>query len=164
MTVDHRFAEVITSEQQLRAVMGSPLPHALNKEMSQIDGHCRAFIGRSPFVLVSSCDAAGNMDISQHGRRWRACLRMPVAWSITPSCRFQLRRCRLGSMRATVQGFIEIRTNGWAVRAKDGRADALRSCLGERQLPARPRAAQGRPLLERQPRYPLLSSSHPALL
>jgi uncharacterized protein len=67
MTVDRHFAEVITSEQQLRAVMGSPLPHALNKEISLIDGHCRAFIGRSPFVLVSSCDAAGNMDISPKG-------------------------------------------------------------------------------------------------
>jgi antitoxin PrlF len=30
------------------------------------------------------------------------------------------------------------------VGAKDGRADAVRSCRSERQLPARPRAAQGR--------------------
>jgi uncharacterized protein len=67
MTVNPCFTEVIRSEQELRAVMGFPLPHARNKEIAQLDGHCRAFIGRSPFVLVSSHDAAGNMDISPKG-------------------------------------------------------------------------------------------------
>lgn len=63
----HRFVDVVTSEKELRAVLGSPLPHALKKEISHLDRHCRDFIGRSPFVLVSSCDAEGNMDISPKG-------------------------------------------------------------------------------------------------
>jgi uncharacterized protein len=67
MAAEPRFADVITSERQLRTVLGAPLPHALSKEISQLDEHCRAFIGRSPFVLVSSCDAAGQMDISPKG-------------------------------------------------------------------------------------------------
>jgi len=63
----HRFVDVITSEQELRAVIGSPLPHALQKEISHLDRHCLDFIGRSPFVLVASCDAVGRMDISPKG-------------------------------------------------------------------------------------------------
>ena len=66
-TSEGRFNDVVTSEQQLRAVLGLPLPHALKKEITQLDGHCRDFIARSPFVVVSSSDAAGNMDVSPKG-------------------------------------------------------------------------------------------------
>ena len=31
------------------------------------DDHCRAFIARSPFLFVASCDADGNMDVSPRG-------------------------------------------------------------------------------------------------
>jgi uncharacterized protein len=66
-TIDGRFTEVVRSEKQLRSVLGSPLPHALRKEIAFLDPHCRDFIARSPFVFVSSCDAAGRMDISPKG-------------------------------------------------------------------------------------------------
>ncbi len=62
-----RFEEVVTSQEQLRDVLGSPLPRAIDKEIASLDAHCRAFISRSPFVLVSSCDAEGRMDVSPKG-------------------------------------------------------------------------------------------------
>lgn len=62
-----RFADVITSEAQVRAVMGEPSLRAARKETSSLNEHCRAFIARSPFVLVSSADAEGRMDVSPKG-------------------------------------------------------------------------------------------------
>jgi PPOX class probable FMN-dependent enzyme len=62
-----RFSEVVSSETELRAVMGEPAARALQKEIPSIDAHCRAFIARSPFVLISSCDAQGRMDVSPKG-------------------------------------------------------------------------------------------------
>ena len=62
-----QFAEPITSEEQLRAVTGWPAPRALEKELTTLDVHCRAIISKSPFVLISSCDAEGRMDVSPKG-------------------------------------------------------------------------------------------------
>ena len=67
MTSPLRFSDPITSEEQLLAVLGLPLPRSIAKEISKLDAHCRGFISRSPFVFVSSCDAAGRMDISPKG-------------------------------------------------------------------------------------------------
>lgn len=52
---------------QLRNISGSPSQRVLKKQLSSLDIHCRAFIERSPFVLISSSDASGNMDISPRG-------------------------------------------------------------------------------------------------
>ena len=67
MDLRNRFAEVIASEEQLRAVMGGPSDRAARKEIVFLDQHCRAFISRSPFVLVGSSDAEGRMDVSPKG-------------------------------------------------------------------------------------------------
>ena len=67
MDLAMRFDGVITSEEQLLAVLGSPLPHALKKEISDLDAHCREFIARSTFLLVASSDATGRMDVSPKG-------------------------------------------------------------------------------------------------
>src|SRR6185369_10797109 len=63
----YQFADVIDSEAELRAVIGTPLQRALDKAIPALDDYCKAFIARSPFVLIASCDAAGNMDISPKG-------------------------------------------------------------------------------------------------
>lgn len=34
-----------------------------------MDGHCRSFIGKSPFVLIGSSDGAGNADVTPKGDR-----------------------------------------------------------------------------------------------
>ena len=62
------FDATITSQAQLRELMGEPVhPIVVAKTMSALDGHCRTFIARSPFVLISSADGDGRMDISPKG-------------------------------------------------------------------------------------------------
>jgi PPOX class probable FMN-dependent enzyme len=62
-----RAADIITSEAQLRAIIGAAFPRALRKEITSLDVHCRAIIAQSPFVLISSSDAAGRQDVSPKG-------------------------------------------------------------------------------------------------
>ncbi len=62
-----RFDEVVTSEAQLRTLIGQPSHRVLAKHVTSLDGHCRSFIGRCPFVLVASADERGKLDISPKG-------------------------------------------------------------------------------------------------
>ena len=61
------FNEVVTSEEQFRAVMGNPMAPVVKKEISYLDKNCRTFIAKCPFILISSCDGEGRMDISPKG-------------------------------------------------------------------------------------------------
>jgi PPOX class probable FMN-dependent enzyme len=61
------FSHIITSEDQLREVIGYPSHRVTQKTLSALDNHCRAFIAKSPFLLIASSDAQGNMDISPKG-------------------------------------------------------------------------------------------------
>jgi PPOX class probable FMN-dependent enzyme len=61
------FSDMITSEKQLREVMGYPVQRVVDKTLSALDEHCRAFIARSPFLLIASADASGNVDVSPKG-------------------------------------------------------------------------------------------------
>ena len=60
-------SDLIATEAQLRAVLGHPSQRALDKQIDTLDEHCRAFIAASPFVLLATGDAAGNMDVSPKG-------------------------------------------------------------------------------------------------
>lgn len=51
----------------LRALYAAPKERALKKQLSALDGHCRRFIGLSPFVVVATAGAAGAMDASPRG-------------------------------------------------------------------------------------------------
>ena len=62
-----RFREVITDPAELRKLMGDPPPPCVAKTLRSLDAHCRSFIARSPFVLISSCNKQGQMDISPKG-------------------------------------------------------------------------------------------------
>jgi PPOX class probable FMN-dependent enzyme len=62
-----KFSEVVTTEAEIRAVLGDPSPHVLTKATAVFDDRCRAFIARCPFLLIASSDADGNMDISPKG-------------------------------------------------------------------------------------------------
>jgi uncharacterized protein len=61
------FSEIITTEEQLREILGYPSHVAANKAVTTLDEHCRSFIASSPFMLIASSDAEGNMDISPKG-------------------------------------------------------------------------------------------------
>ena len=51
---EYQFAEVIGSEEELRAIIGTPLQRAIDKANESLDEYCRAFIARSPFLLIAS--------------------------------------------------------------------------------------------------------------
>jgi len=62
------FNDLVESEAQLRALMGDPVaPPVVEKTLTSLDRHCRAFVGRSPFVLIASSDSDGRMDVSPKG-------------------------------------------------------------------------------------------------
>jgi uncharacterized protein len=63
----HRFRDAITSEEQLRSVLGQPTERATAKVMRVIDDHARRFIAHAPFVFVASAGADGMLDISPKG-------------------------------------------------------------------------------------------------
>lgn len=63
--------DFIASHEELRRIYKTPEPDAgsIRKEMKTLDGHCRAFIARSPFVLIGSSDGKGNADVTPKGDR-----------------------------------------------------------------------------------------------
>lgn len=62
-----RFSDVVTSEEELREVLGEPSPRAGAKVISVVDDFAARFIAASPFVLLATADADGAMDISPKG-------------------------------------------------------------------------------------------------
>lgn len=65
--IDTMFADVVTTEAQLRAHIGHPSHRVLAKHVTALDVHSRAFIARSPLVLIASANGAGSMDVSPKG-------------------------------------------------------------------------------------------------
>ena len=63
--------EFVTSREQLRTIYKTPRPTdgSIRKELKALDGHCRSFIGKSPFVLIGSSDGSGNSDVTPRGDR-----------------------------------------------------------------------------------------------
>jgi PPOX class probable FMN-dependent enzyme len=61
------FKRVIQNEAELREILGYAGNAAQNKVIPEIDEICRAFIEKSPFVLLGSTNANGNMDVSPKG-------------------------------------------------------------------------------------------------
>jgi len=62
-----KFEEVITSEEELREIMGHPSEVVQRKAIDHIDEHCRLFIEQCPFIVISSSDSNGNLDASPKG-------------------------------------------------------------------------------------------------
>ena len=65
--MSYQFDEVITSLARIRELLGTPSERAIKKERSQLERHSRAFIAKSPFVLIASSDAGGHLDVSPKG-------------------------------------------------------------------------------------------------
>jgi len=57
----------ITTLAALRAVYAAPNERAVRKQIPALDEHCRKFIELSPFLILSTCDKAHNMDASPRG-------------------------------------------------------------------------------------------------
>src|SRR5213594_2046599 len=61
------FKHVVTTESELRDLLGSPSQRAIKKDVAVLDEHCRAFIARSPFLLLATSSATGRCDVSPKG-------------------------------------------------------------------------------------------------
>ena len=59
--------DIIDDSQQLRELYGAPSERSLKKQLSRFDKHCRAFIARSPFLVIASSDPSGRCDASPKG-------------------------------------------------------------------------------------------------
>lgn len=61
------FEKVITSEEELREIMGYPNEIVTRKTINYIDQHCKSFIEKSPFITIATSDLQGNFDVSPKG-------------------------------------------------------------------------------------------------
>ena len=62
-----RFQDVVTSDAELRAIVGHPPQRSVDKVVRVIDEHCRRFITHAPFVFVASAGTDGMIDVSPKG-------------------------------------------------------------------------------------------------
>lgn len=61
------FEHLVASEEELRRIVGSPGPRAVQKARGALDAHCVAFIEHSPFVLLATSADDGRCDVSPKG-------------------------------------------------------------------------------------------------
>lgn len=61
------FKNEITTVEQLRDIYPEPHDAVVAKTLYKLDKHCGSFIGRSPFMVIASSDAQGNVDVSPKG-------------------------------------------------------------------------------------------------
>jgi PPOX class probable FMN-dependent enzyme len=57
----------VTDIAALRALYAPPVERAVRKQLAALDVHCRRFVSLSPFLVISSVDAAGQLDASPRG-------------------------------------------------------------------------------------------------
>lgn len=63
----HQFMNCVTTEAELRALVGEPRELVIKKQLPALDRHCRAFIALSPFLLIGTANADGDCDVSPRG-------------------------------------------------------------------------------------------------
>lgn len=61
------FKDVVTSLDELRAMLGEPSELALKKQLDRLDEHCRTFLAKAPFALLATSDREGRLDVSPKG-------------------------------------------------------------------------------------------------
>ncbi len=69
-TGDARFSDfndIVTSVDEIRDAIGEPLSPIVEKVIDRLDDVCRAFIEKSPFVVIASANSDGDPDISPKG-------------------------------------------------------------------------------------------------
>jgi PPOX class probable FMN-dependent enzyme len=61
------FEKIISTEEELREIMGHPTEIVTRKTINYIDEHCRNFIEKSPFITIATSDLNRNFDVSPKG-------------------------------------------------------------------------------------------------
>lgn len=59
--------EIVEDLAEIRQIYGAPTERAVKKQLTRLDRHSRAFIARSPFVVIASTDPSGRCDASPKG-------------------------------------------------------------------------------------------------
>jgi uncharacterized protein len=65
--VPYEPTDVVRTADEIRELFGAVRELSANKIIDHIDAHCRAWIERAPFVVISTVDRAGRMDVSPKG-------------------------------------------------------------------------------------------------
>jgi uncharacterized protein len=65
--MEWKFDNIITTEEELRAILGHPSEIVTRKTINYIDENCRSFIENSPFLTIATSDFHGNFDVSPKG-------------------------------------------------------------------------------------------------
>ena len=65
--LQQRFSDPVTTEAQLRDILGTPSAIARDKVIDHIDPYCAEFIAHAPFVVLSTRGPEGEMDLSPRG-------------------------------------------------------------------------------------------------
>ncbi|AST91212.1 MULTISPECIES: pyridoxamine 5'-phosphate oxidase family protein [Sutcliffiella] len=63
----YQFQKTIETEEELRSILGYPSELVKNKVITYLDHHCKEFISKSPFVVMSTADKSGSCDVSPRG-------------------------------------------------------------------------------------------------
>jgi uncharacterized protein len=63
----NRFQDLVTTETQLREIVGPPNRWFTAKILTKLNGACRRFIAKSPFVVIGSTDGFGQVEMSPKG-------------------------------------------------------------------------------------------------
>lgn len=61
------YKEEVTTEDELHSIIGEPSNLVKRKVITYLDNHCRDFISRSPFLVISTSDHSGYCDVSPRG-------------------------------------------------------------------------------------------------
>lgn len=61
------FDNIITTENELREILGHPSERVTRKTIHYIDENCTKFIENSPFITIATADSNGNFDVSPKG-------------------------------------------------------------------------------------------------
>lgn len=65
--MSYEFEHTISSGEELRSIIGNPIDAVANKPLDHIDELFEKFIAASPFVVIGSYGAEGNLDLSPKG-------------------------------------------------------------------------------------------------
>lgn len=67
LPLQKRFREIVTSEDEIRQIIGTPSDRAVAKIVATIDDNVRRFIACAPFVFIASASESGLIDVSPKG-------------------------------------------------------------------------------------------------
>ena len=59
--------DIVEDLEELREIYGPPGERSVKKQLTRFDKHCRAFIARSPLLVMASSDPSGRCDASPKG-------------------------------------------------------------------------------------------------